>query len=147
MRDLINIVEGRMIDDSWFKDDSFETFKKPDKREPFRIADDSGVIKTLEGPVEYNQGDYIMTGPNGENYPISPETFNKLKTDNGDGTASPKKIIKLAKLADHDGHVILQYNGSRLDYHQGEDFIVRHGPNDYGVVKKEIFDKTYERVD
>ena len=147
MRNLINIVEDQpTINDAWFKDGSFEAFKIPDKREPFEIASTGGVLKTLEGPVEYNSGDYIMTGPNGEQYPISPETFDKLKTDNGDGTASPKKIVKLAKVADHDGFVILSYNGSRLNYNTGQDIIVRHGPNDYGVVKKDIFAKTYERV-
>jgi hypothetical protein len=85
-----------------------------------------------------------MTGPKGEKYPISPEKFKELKTNNGDGTASPKKIIKLVKLADHDGHVILQYNNSRLNYTTGEDYIVRHGSGDYGVVKKDIFKQTYK---
>jgi len=146
MRNLINIVEGQMVDDTWFDDLSFQAFKIPDRREPFTVANDSGVIDTLEGPVTYNAGDYIMTGPNGEQYPISAETFNALKVDNGDGTASPKKIIKQAKLADHDGHVILKYNGSKLEYHRGKDFIVRHGPGDYGVVKFDIFNKTYSRV-
>ena len=146
MREFINIVESQGITDAWFKDGSFKAFKIPDKREPFEVAKDDGVIKTLEGPVKYNRGDYIMTGPDSEQYPISPETFERLKTDNGDGTASPKKIIKLSKMADHDGEVTLQYNGSQLAYHKGEDIIVRHGENDYGVVKKSIFAKTYERV-
>jgi hypothetical protein len=147
IREFINIVEGKKsITDAWFKDDSFKAFKIPDKREPFEVAKDDGTIKTLEGPVSYNQGDYIMTGPKGEQYPISPETFDKLKTDNGDGTASPKKIIKLAKMADHDGEVTLQYNGSQLAYHKGEDIIVRHGEDDYGVVKRDIFAQTYEKL-
>jgi hypothetical protein len=146
VRDYINIVEGRGIKDAWFKKDAFKAYKRPDKREPFRVAKDSGVIDTLEGPVKYNPGDYIMTGPKGEEYPIGPETFAKLKSDNGDGTASPKKIVKLCKLADHDGEVTLQYNGSQLAYHKDEDVIVRHGENDYGVVKKDIFAQTYEKV-
>ena len=146
MRDYINIVEGRGITDAWFKKDAFKAYKRPDKREPFRVAKDSGVIDTLEGPVKYNPGDYIMTGPKGEEYPIGSETFAKLKSDNGDGTASPKKIVKLCKLADHDGEVTLQYNGSQLAYHKDEDVIVRHGENDYGVVKKDIFAQTYEKV-
>ena len=83
MREYINIVEG--ISDAWFKDGSFEAFKIPDKREPFRVATDDGVINTLENPVPYKKGDYIVTGPDGEEYPIGPETFNKLKSDNGDG--------------------------------------------------------------
>jgi hypothetical protein len=147
LREYIDIVtENKKITDDWFKSGSFEAFKIPDKKEPFNVADDEGVIKTLEGPVPYKKGDYIMTGPNGEQYPISPETFEKLKVDNGDGTASPKKIVKLAKVADHDGEVTLQYNGAQLAYHKDEDVIVRHGPNDYGIVKKDIFNKTYQRL-
>lgn len=138
------IEEASRINDEWFEKDSFKAYKIPDKKEPFSVADENGSIDTLEGPVSYNQGDYIMTGPKGEKYPISPEKFKELKTDNGDGTASPRKIIKLVKLADHDGHVILQYNGSKLNYTAGEDYIVRHGPNDYGVVKKDIFKQTYK---
>lgn len=142
MRDLNNTVEGKIITNDWFKDGAFVAYKKPDKREPFIIAQDSGTVQTLEGPVKYKKGDYIMTGPKGEQYPIGPDTFNQLKTDNGDGTASPKRIDKLAKMADHDGSVVLKYNGSTLAYSSGEDYIVRHGPNDYGVIKKDIFLQT-----
>lgn len=145
VKKFIDIVKESMgIDDAWFKTDSFNAYKIPDKKEPFEIADSDGTVDTLEGPVAYSKGDYIMTGPKGEKYPISPRKFNELKNDNGDGTASPKKIIKMVKLADHDGHVVLSYNGSKLEYKQGEDYIVRHGPNDYGVVKKDIFKQTYK---
>lgn len=146
MREFINIVEGSGITDSWFDDHSFEAYKIPDRREPFSVANSSGVIDTLEGPVDYREGDFIMTGPQGEQYPISPEIFAKNKTDNKDGTASPKKIIKLAKLADHDGQVTLQYNNSKLNYSSDQDYIVRHGPDDYGVVKRDIFKQTYAKV-
>jgi hypothetical protein len=143
-REYISIVESAdMIDDSWFKDGSFETFKVPAK-EPFEIADADGEIDTLEGPVKYKKGYYIITGPKGEQYPIPPEKFNELKVDNGDGTASPKKILKMAKLADHDGSVKTSW-GEVLNYKTGEDYIVRHGAGDYGVVKKDIFQKTYNK--
>ncbi len=141
-REYISIVESAdMIDDSWFKDGSFETFKVPAK-EPFEIADSDGEIETLEGPVKYKTGYYIMTGPKGEKYPIPPEKFKELKVDNGDGTASPKKIMKIAKMADHSGSVATSW-GETLNYKTGEDYIVRHGEGDYGVVKKDIFHKTY----
>jgi hypothetical protein len=134
------IVEN--INDAWFKSGSFETFKKP-AREPYEIAKMDGVIDTLEGPVSYNAGAYIMTGPKGEQYPITPDRFKELKVDNGDGTASPKKIVKIAKIADHDGAVATSW-GDKLNYTAGNDVIVRHGPNDYGVVKKDIFTQTYD---
>lgn len=140
MRALINTVTEAVTDD-WFKTGSFETFKLP-AREKYNIASTDGTIETLEGPVRYKAGSYIMTGPKGEQYPITPERFAELKDDNGDGTASPKKIIKLAKLADHDGIVNTSW-GEPLHYTRGNDYIVRHGQNDYGVVKKDIFTQTY----
>jgi hypothetical protein len=144
IREFINIVEGIRITDDWFKDGGFKTYKRPAK-ERYEIASEPGTIDTLEGPVKYPVGFYIMTGPKGEQYPISPKKFAELKDDLGDGVCTPKKIIKVAKLADHSGSVDTSW-GEKLQYNTGEDIIVRHGPNDYGVVKKDIFAQTYERV-
>jgi len=143
IREYINIVEGKGINDAWFKD-GFQTFKKPAK-ERYEIAKEPGTIDTLEGPVKYSAGYYIMTGPKGEQYPITPERFKELKDDLGNGICTPKKIIKVAKLADHSGSVDTSW-GEKLYYNTGEDIIVRHGTNDYGVVKKDIFAQTYEKV-
>ena len=130
------------ITDAWFKD-GFKTYKIPAK-EKYQIADSDGTIQTLEGPVKYKKGFYIMTGPKGEQYPIPPEKFRELKDDQGKGIATPKKIIKVAKLADHDGVVNTSW-GAKLEYTRGNDYIVKHGPNDYGVVKADIFAKTYKQ--
>ena len=144
IREFINIVEGLKITDDWFKDGGFKTYKRPAK-ERYEIATEPGTINTLEGPVKYPAGYYIMTGPKGEKYPITPEKFAELKDDLGDGVCTPKKIIKFAKLADHSGSVDTSW-GEKLYYNTGEDVIVRHGTNDYGVVKKDIFAQTYEKV-
>ena len=144
IREFINIVEGLRITDDWFKDGGFKTYKRPAK-EHYEIADEPGTIDTLEGPVKYPAGFYIMTGPKGEKYPISPEKFADLKDDLGNGICTPKKIMKVAKLADHAGTVDTSW-GEKLQYNAGEDVIVRHGENDYGVVKKDIFAQTYEKV-
>ena len=139
MRNLINLVES-VLNDAWFKD-GFETYKKPAK-EKYEIASKPGTIETLEGPVKYDAGFYIMTGPKGEQYPITPERFKDLKDDLGNGVCTPKKIMKMAKLADHDGSVKTSW-GETLHYTKGNDYIVRHGPGDYGVVKVDIFKQTY----
>jgi hypothetical protein len=144
IREFINIVEGLRVTDVWFTDGGFTTYKRPAK-ERYEIADEPGTIDTLEGPVKYPAGYYIMTGPKGEQYPITPEKFEELKDDLGDGVCTPKKIVKFAKLADHSGSVDTSW-GEKLQYNPGEDVIVRHGENDYGVVKKDIFAQTYERV-
>lgn len=139
MRNLINLMEDQ-INDTWFRD-GFETYKRPNP-ERYEIAQQDGVLQTLEGPVHYRKGYYILTGPKGEQYPIPPEKFAELKDDAGNGVCYPKKIIKTAKLADHDGSVKTSW-GETLNYTAGHDYIVRHGPGDYGVVKKEIFAQTY----
>jgi hypothetical protein len=126
----INEVTSQ-INDKWFEQGSFKTFKKP-AREKYEIAQQAGTVQTLEGPVNYQAGHYIMT----------PEKFNSLKDDLGNGVASPKKIPKIAKLADHDG--VIHTSWGDLQYTAGNDYIVRHGVNDYGAVKKDIFAQTYD---
>jgi hypothetical protein len=144
MKNLINLFD-ESINDGWFSDGSFETYKLPAK-ERYRIADESGTIETLEGPVAYQRGFYIMTGPKGEEYPITPETFHELKNDLGDGVCQPKKIMKVAKLADHDGEVLTSW-GEKLKYTTRNDYIVRHGTGNYGVVKQDIFKQTYNTTE
>ena len=133
------------INDAWFKQGAFQTYKKaaPVK---YEVPRQPGTVQTLEGPMKYSAQARIITGPKGEQYPMPPEKFNELKDDNGDGTCSPKKIVKLAKVADHDGVVNTSW-GEPLNYTAGNDIIVRHGPNDYGVVKNDIFAKTYVKED
>jgi hypothetical protein len=142
LREYIDLIsESTKVDDEWFKDGAFKTFKKPAK-EKYEIAEEPGTVDTLEGPVRYEAGHYIMTGPKGEKYPITPEKFNNLKDDQGNGIATPKKIPKIAKLADHDG--ALRTSWGDLNYTKGNDYIVRHGEGDYGAVKKDIFQQTYD---
>jgi hypothetical protein len=143
IKEYITLVESEMkgIDDDWFKKGAFKTFKLA-KPIHYDTATDSGTIDTLEGPVKYVAGHKIITGPKGEKYPVSPESFEDKYDIDDEHTATPKKIFKRAKLADHDG--VVKASWGDLNYKAGEDFIVRHGHNDYGVVKKDIFAKTYE---
>jgi len=141
IKEFMNIVESiEGISDHWFKHGSFETYKHSNPIH-YRTALTSGTIDTLEGPVDYHAGHKIITGPKGEQYPVTAEKFADYYDDNEDGTATPKKIIKRAKLADHDG--VVKASWGDLNYKAGEDYIVRHGENDYGVVKKDIFAQTY----
>ena len=137
----MKINEIAKVTDAWFDKGAYRVFKKA-VAVPYQVADSDGTIQTLEGPVSYKAGAYIMTGPKGEKYPITPERFAELYDDGKDGKATPKKIVKLAKLADHDGTVDTSW-GDPLHYTSGNDYIVKHGPNDYGVVKKDIFAQTY----
>lgn len=133
----------KQIDDEWFKDGGFQVYKNPIPIK-YETATDAGTISTLELPIKYESGHKIITGPKGEKYPVTPESFFDKYDDNGDGTATPKKIIKFAKLADHDG--TLHTSWGDLAYTKGNDYIVRHGSNDYGAVKVDIFKQTYSKV-
>jgi hypothetical protein len=145
IRKIIDLlVEGIGINDGWFKTGSFIAAKIPNKIEPFRILKEPEMIPSREGDLTGRIGDYVITGPEGEEYLNSPEKFRELKTDNGDGTASPKAIPKQVKLADHDG--VLHTSWGDLTYTTGNDYIVRHGTGDYGAVKKDIFPQTYKEV-
>lgn len=129
------------INDSWFTNGSFDTFKKPVPVK-YEVAQQPGTVDTLEGPMRYDTGHYIMTGPKGERYPIDRNKFNNLYDDEGNGIATPKKIMKTAKVADHNG--VIKTSWGDLAFTKGNDYIVRHGANDYGVVKPDIFAKTYD---
>jgi hypothetical protein len=141
IRKIIESLSPR-VDDAWFDQGSFVTFKKPSPIR-YEVASEAGTIETLEGPVKHPAGFYIITGPKGERYPVSPIKFAGLYDDNRDGTATPKKIMKVAKLADHDGVINTSW-GEPLNYTKGNDVIVRHGAGDYGAVKKDIFAQTYD---
>ena len=141
MARLRRIVEDvSRVNDDWFASGAFKTWKNPTPVK-YEVADAAGTVDTLEGPVRYAAGHYIMTGPKGERYPITPEKFKTLYDDNGNGTATPKRVEKWAKVADHDG--VLHTSWGDLAYTTGADYIVRHGPGDYGAVKADIFAKTY----
>lgn len=138
-REYMSVLTGTGINDAWFHD-GFKTWKHPEPV-PYELLTEPGKIETLEGPVRYEPGHYMMTGPKGERYPIAPQKFADYYDDNGNGKATPKRIEKIAKLADHDG--VIHASWGDLHYTAGNDYIVRHGPGDYGAVKKDIFAKTY----
>ena len=140
IRQIIEVMQPR-VDDKWFNTGAFSTFKHPTPIQ-YQTAVEPGTVKTLEGPVDYIAGHKIITGPTGEQYPVTPIKFAAYYDDNGNGTATPKKIIKVAKLADHDG--VLHTSWGDLNYSKGQDYIVKHGPGDYGAVKTDIFAKTYD---
>jgi len=131
------------INESWFDHaDAFLTHKVPSSIS-YEIADEPGTIQTLEGEVSYDTHFRIITGVRGERDPVPPNRFAELYDDQGDGTATPKRIQKRARLADQAGSVRTSW-GETLNYSAGADYIVRHSEGDYGVIKADIFYKTYD---
>jgi len=48
-----------MIDDNWFAQGGFETYKHPTPIK-YETATDNGTVDTLEGPVNYTVGHKII---------------------------------------------------------------------------------------
>ena len=124
---------------------TFNATKKPIKVN-IDIADTDGVINTLEGAVQYKAGDGIVTGVEGEKYPVPqkklPELYNIKEVDGK--TIYEKKPIKVRCWA-------TPFTlGIKLDDARGTlrakagDIVVKDKDN-YYVVDKDIFDKTFTR--
>jgi hypothetical protein len=137
------ITETIGLDDSPdLSQNGFQTAKKPIPLE-FRYAETDETIETKEGSVGASAGDAIMTGTEGEQWPIPAEKFIQTYDDLGDGTASKKNIPVFAIEMDEPFQVKVSWSDDLL---QGEvgDYLVQYGAGDYGVVGREIFGKTYE---
>jgi len=128
---------------------AFETFKKALPLH-FRVANDEETIQTKEGPVSARKGDYIMTGTEGENWSIPADKFKETydilsiyDEEPVQGEAAKKKIMVFAKQMEEPYQVKVSWSSDLLTGDPG-DYLVQYGPGDYGVVGKEIFNKTYK---
>ena len=122
--------------------DAFETAKKPIPLN-FRYAEDGETIETKEGPVNANAGDAVMTGTEGEQWPIPRESFEQTYDILEPGVAAKKDIPVFAKEMQEPFQVKVTWSDDLLQGEPG-DFLVQYGPGDYGVVGREIFRKTYK---
>mgnify|MGYP002621756461 FL=1 len=120
----------------------FQTAKKPIPLQ-FRYAETDETIETKEEPVGAKAGDAIMTGTEGEQWPIPAEKFKQTYDDLGDGTAAKKNIPVYAVEMNKPFQVKVSWSNDLLKGDPG-DYLVQYGPGDYGVVGREIFGKTYE---
>ena len=122
--------------------DAFKTAKKPIPLN-FRIAEKDETIKTKEGLVGAKTGDAIMTGTEGEQWPIPQDKFKETYNIVKPGIAAKKNIPVFAKEMAESFQVKV---GWAEDLLQGEpgDYLVQYGLKDYGIVGKEIFKKTYK---
>lgn len=63
------------IDDIYKKDSQVKKYRKKPIIVEAYIANEEEYIKTLEGTMKANKGDYIITGVKGEQYPCKPDVF------------------------------------------------------------------------
>ena len=63
------------IDDIYREDSQVKKYRKKPIIVEAYIANEEEYIKTLEGTMKADKGDYIITGVKGERYPCKPDVF------------------------------------------------------------------------
>ncbi len=115
------------------------------------FAGTDGVCVTKEGDVFFKSGDAIMTGVEGEQWPIERSKFDASyqpisPTKTGeDGQYAKKPITVYALQLNEPFYVDVSWGSGRLEG-QPCDWLLQYGPDDYGIVSKSIFEKTYEII-
>jgi|GEM_PF-1387591 len=121
---------------------TFKAIKRPIQHF-FRIAENDELVATREGTVEARRGDAILTGVEGEVWPIQANKF--LATyDILSGAQCRKKPIEvLAVRMDRPFQVVVAHQDGLLDGKPG-DWLIEYGEANFGIVAQDIFDKTYD---
>lgn len=117
---------------------------------PLRVcfASSAGTLQTLEGPVSYQPGDAILTGNEGESWPMHHSEFNETyeplgeTTFGSDGLYVKKPIEVCAVQLDHPEDILIEEGRGQLHGEQG-DWLVEYSSGKYGIVSGNIFEKTY----
>ncbi len=106
------------------------------------------TIQTLEGPVQANQGDWIMTGVKGEQWPVRPEVFAR-SYDAVPGAADmfQKKQIQIMAVQISQPMQILDAQGAVKYTGSPQDWLVIGLNGDKYFVKPDVFAATYGAVD
>jgi PGDYG protein len=121
--------------------------KKPiPVRVEFAAAD--GVCETLEGPVRYRSGDAILTGIQGERWPVRRDVFRSnyeplapiRAGENGNYRKAPTVTYALRLERARDVPVGWQDDPLRG---QPGDWLLQYSDGTYGVVQDHIFRETY----
>ena len=136
-------------DDLQQQESALRAFKLPVVHD-VAFATGDGVCETLEGPVPFQTGDAIMTGINGENWPISRiyflDTYEAMSpTVAGDGKYRKKKIMVWVMKIQSKTSVRLS-NGAVLSG-ASDDWLVQYEPGSFGIVEKDVFKRTYQLVE
>lgn len=130
----------------------FAPFRSRPTLHEVTFAAAAGVIETLEGPVRHEAGDAIITGVQGEQWPVEPHKFAERYTPcagtlPGHPGAYTKTVREVrARQFQETGSVQLPNGKGELRAKQG-DWHVEYGPGDESVVADEIFRLTYERLE
>ncbi len=113
------------------------------------FAENPGTVQTREGMVDYREGDALLTGVEGEQWPVVREKFFQsyqavLPTSDGKPGSYVKRPMNVMCLrVDHSLNVPLNSNRGILQARPG-DYLVQYQPGDLAVVGATIFQKSYQ---
>lgn len=112
----------------------------------FEFATREHDIQTKEGPASCEIGSAILTGTQGERWPILRNTFDRdYIADIASGTCYKKPIEVEVEQRNEPFSVVVSWRKGELTGKAG-DWHVTYGPNDFGIVDKDIFAETYDLV-
>ncbi|MDR2186590.1 MAG: DHH family phosphoesterase [Azonexus sp.] len=121
-------------------------------KKPFTVtahfARQAGIAATREGAVPYAIGDVLVTGVDGETWPVRPEHFAAAYTpqpplqtgQDGVYLANPRQADALCMPA----IFCLSLKNGGLLWGQRGDWLIQHGDGEYGIVGAALFTATYD---
>lgn len=115
------------------------------------FASKSGICETLEGPVRYAKGDAIVTGVEGEQWPVSIKEFEQRYRPLQDGRFGlagrfekiPRQALAI-KLTTSKS-IVLSSSRGVLEGRVG-DWIVDYGDGDLSIISARLFDSYYKSM-
>ncbi len=116
------------------------------------FAATGGTLATREGPVNYSAGDALLTGAEGERWPVPREAF-----EVNYAPVAPLRLGKPGAYRKRPREVWAKPMGDAfdvtLDRGRGTlsggpgDWLVQYAPSDLSVVSARVFDQIYELLD
>jgi PGDYG protein len=127
--------------------DALLVCKKPVAVEvAFAAAD--GVCKTLEGEVQYRAGDALLTGSQGDHWPVRRELFGSsyepIPPTRPGQNGRYRKLPALAHALQLTEFFDIPASWQRETLHgRPGDWLLRYADGSFGIVQNEIFRETY----
>jgi hypothetical protein len=116
------------------------------------FAEMDGTLATQQGPVKYSTGDALLTGTEGERWPVARETFDvnyapvaPIRPGKPGPYRKRPQVVWAKPMADA-FDVTLDRDRGTLHGKPG-DWLVQYAPSDFSVVGARAFAQTYELLD
>lgn len=115
------------------------------------FATEAGIIETREGAVRCNAGDAILTGVEGERWPITREKFLTMYAANAptvsgqSGSYTKRPFPVRCAYVNHTLKVHLSSGLGILTAQKG-DILVQYAEGDFAIVGGSVFEKTYQKL-